>query len=85
MLAEKLDLTHGAISQLERGLVGWTQPTLAALAKALECTPADLIGRNPGSTPDRDAQSGRARASYQAQEFLDGQPGLLNDRVQRGP
>ena len=49
MLAEKLDLTHGAISQLERGLVGWTQPTLAALAKALECTPADLIGRNPGS------------------------------------
>jgi DNA-binding Xre family transcriptional regulator len=47
MLAEKLDLTHGAISQLERGLVGWTQPTLEALAKALECTPADLIGRNP--------------------------------------
>lgn len=46
-LAERVELTHGAISQLERGIVNYTQPTLEALAEALGCEPADLIMRNP--------------------------------------
>ncbi len=48
-LADRLGLTHGAVSQLERGLVGYTQPTLEALAEALQCEPADLIWRDPDS------------------------------------
>jgi transcriptional regulator with XRE-family HTH domain len=48
-LAERIGQTHGAISQLERGLVGYTQPTLEALAEALQCEPGDLITRDPSS------------------------------------
>ena len=48
-LAEQLGVTHGAISQLERGHTSYTQPTLEKLAHALQCTPADLIARNPYS------------------------------------
>ena len=47
-LAERLGVTHGAISQLERGMTGYTQPMLEALAEALTCEPADLIMREPG-------------------------------------
>ncbi len=48
-LADRLGFTHGAVSQLERGLVGYTQPTLEALADALQCEPADLLWRDPDS------------------------------------
>lgn len=46
-LAERVGVTHGAISQLERGLVNYTQPMLEAIADALMCEPADLIMRDP--------------------------------------
>lgn len=46
-LAERIGVTHGAIAQLERGEVNYTQPMLEALADALSCTPADLVGRPP--------------------------------------
>lgn len=46
-LAERIDVTHGALSQLERGLVNYTQPMLEALAYALRCSPADLLMRDP--------------------------------------
>lgn len=46
-LAERIDVTHGALSQLERGLVNYTQPMLEALAYGLRCTPADLLMRDP--------------------------------------
>ena len=42
-------VTHGALSQLERGLTNYTQPMLEALAEALQCDPADLIMRDPNS------------------------------------
>lgn len=48
-LAERVGLTHGAISQLERGETNYTQPTLEAIAEALDCEPADLIMRRPDS------------------------------------
>ena len=48
-LAERLDVTAGALSQLERGETSYTQPMLEALADALACEPADLITRNPES------------------------------------
>ena len=46
-LAEIVGVPHGALSQLERGLVNYTQPMLEALAEALRCEPADLIARDP--------------------------------------
>ncbi|WP_371346049.1 helix-turn-helix domain-containing protein [Ancylobacter sp. IITR112] len=46
-LAEIVGVTHGAISQLERGETGYTQPMLEALAGAMHCEPADLIMRDP--------------------------------------
>lgn len=48
-LAERVGVTHGALSQLERGLTNYTQPMLEALADALQCEPQDLIMRDPNS------------------------------------
>jgi len=48
-LADRVGVTHGAMSQLERGLVNYTQPMLEALADALQCEPADLLWRDPES------------------------------------
>lgn len=50
-LADRLGVTHGALSQLERGITNYTQPMIEALADALQCEPADLIMRDP-SDPD---------------------------------
>lgn len=46
-LSDRIGVTPGALSQLERGDVGYTQPMLEALADALSCQPADLISRPP--------------------------------------
>lgn len=46
-LAERIGVTNSALSQLERGKVNYTQPMLEILAEALNCRPADLVGRPP--------------------------------------
>ncbi|UJW87921.1 helix-turn-helix domain-containing protein [Devosia sp. SL43] len=46
-LADRIDATSGAISQLENGIINYTQPTLEALAYALNCEPGDLLTRDP--------------------------------------
>ena len=46
-LAERIGVTAGALSQLERGDTGYTQPMLEALALELRCEPADMITRDP--------------------------------------
>jgi transcriptional regulator with XRE-family HTH domain len=50
-LAERVGVTHGALSQLERGETNYTQPMLEALSDALVCTPGDLISRPPDKEP----------------------------------
>lgn len=47
VLAERVGVTAGALSQLERGETNYTQPMLEALANALMCEPADLLIRDP--------------------------------------
>lgn len=73
-LSERLGITQGALSDLENGRFAYTQPTLEALADALNCQPWDLIWRPPGAvdrlrevieTMDPDAQK-RALAVVQA-------------------
>lgn len=46
-LSERVDMSVGNLSQIERGSYAYTQDTLEALAQALSCEPADLIMRNP--------------------------------------
>ena len=48
-MAERIGVTAGALSQLERGDVAYTQPMLEALADVLACEPVDLISRPPGT------------------------------------
>jgi transcriptional regulator with XRE-family HTH domain len=51
-LADRIGVSTGALSQLERGDVGYTQPMLEALAEALSCEPADLITYSPKAVED---------------------------------
>lgn len=46
-LAGRIEQTSGAISQLENGIINYTQPTLEAIAYALRCEPGDLLSRDP--------------------------------------
>lgn len=46
-LAEMVGVTPPSISQLERGLQGFTDSTLEAMSNALSCQPGDLLMRNP--------------------------------------
>lgn len=46
-LAAKADMTPPSISQLETGNQGFTDKSLARLAGALDCTPADLLVHDP--------------------------------------
>lgn len=50
-LADRVGVATSTISQLETGKQGYSQPTLEAIADALQCEPADLLMRNP-QTPD---------------------------------
>lgn len=51
-LAEAIGQTSGAISQLENGLINYTQPTLEAIASALSTSPSNLLGQNPDRESD---------------------------------
>lgn len=46
-LAEAIGQTPPSISQMENGKQGFTDKSLAALATALQCTPAELLAVNP--------------------------------------
>lgn len=50
-LADRLEdvMGQGSLSRLERGLTGYTQASLEAIADALGCDVADLLGRLPGA------------------------------------
>jgi transcriptional regulator with XRE-family HTH domain len=46
-VAERIDMTPGLVSLVERGLRGYTQDTVEALASALRTDPANLLTRDP--------------------------------------
>ena len=46
-LAERIGVAVSTISQIETMKQGYSQPTLEALADALQCEPADLLMRDP--------------------------------------
>ena len=49
-LADRLNMTPGYLSMLERGQRGYTQDTLENVASAMNTDPASLIMRNPQDT-----------------------------------
>lgn len=46
-LAERVGITHGQLSKVERGLRPYAQPLLEKLAEELGTDPASLLMRNP--------------------------------------
>lgn len=46
-LAEKAGISHSAISQYESGSTWFGADTLIGLARALDCTPAEILGVDP--------------------------------------
>ena len=42
-LAARAEVTPGTISQLEKGRINYTQPTLEAIADAMQISPGDLL------------------------------------------
>ena len=46
-VAERINMTPGLVSLVERGLRGYTQDTVEALASALRTDPAGLLTRDP--------------------------------------
>lgn len=50
-LAERIGVTAGALSQIERGDINYTQPMLEALADALQTTPGALVSWPPDKQP----------------------------------
>jgi transcriptional regulator with XRE-family HTH domain len=46
-LADRIGMSNGNLSEIENGNTAYTQETLEVLADALQCTPADLLMRDP--------------------------------------
>lgn len=57
-LAERVGVAVSSISQLETMKQGYSQPTLEAIADALQCEPADLLMRKPPNKDDPDPNNG---------------------------
>jgi len=53
--SEATGIPQGYLSDLERGARRFNQDHLEALAQAYRCSPADLLGRDPGA-PDATAE-----------------------------
>ncbi|UZF93184.1 helix-turn-helix domain-containing protein [Bosea sp. NBC_00550] len=61
-LADRLGVTHGLISQIERGITGLTHDRIESLAEALGCAPADILSGPPRS-PARLSAGARMRTA----------------------
>lgn len=55
-LAEKVGTSKSYVSEIERGVVRYNQDTLESLAAALNCSPADLLSRDPTAPQDENAE-----------------------------
>jgi len=82
-LAERVGWSVGNVSQLERGLQGYSQEGLEALAEALQCEPGQLLNVDP--TDDNAIWSLWERAgSAQRQTLLEVAKGLVPFKARTG-
>lgn len=47
--ADRAELSHSQLSRIERGQSDYTKSTLEALAAVYDCTPGDLVSKDPGA------------------------------------
>ncbi|MDB5651793.1 MAG: hypothetical protein JWL62_3313 [Hyphomicrobiales bacterium] len=66
-VAERVGVTAGSLSQLERGDISYTQPMLEALASVFDCEPHDLLIRDPAETESVWSLWSKATPSQQRQ------------------
>jgi transcriptional regulator with XRE-family HTH domain len=45
--AERAELSHSQLSRIERGQSDYTKTTLEALAAVYDCSPGDLVSKDP--------------------------------------
>lgn len=75
-LAEMVGTTHATLSRIERGKMQYNQGQIEALAEQLNCSPADLIMRDPTdpasiwSIWDQVAPAHREQAARVLQTFV---------------
>lgn len=50
--SEEMDISHGQLSRIERGLSPYQQPYLEIAARLYGCTVPDLLTRPPGEADD---------------------------------
>lgn len=48
-LADRIGMAQSSLLRIERGEQPYSQPILEAIAEAIGCEPADLVGRLPGA------------------------------------
>lgn len=72
-LAERAGMTPGNISQLENGLIRYSQDGLEALAEALNCRPGELLSVDPSKEDAIWSLWERATAAEKAQIVAVGQ------------
>lgn len=77
-LADLVGLTASSISQLENGKQGFSDSTLVALARALDCRPGDLLLWAPA---DVEASTGPLRQPDEIRKTLERFDGLKPEDV----
>ena len=89
-VAERIDMTPGLVSLVERGLRGYTQDTVEALASAMRTNPAALLTRDPTDPKaiwgiwDKAKPSQRKQIMEAAIKLVKGRSNIAKDRVVKG-
>jgi transcriptional regulator with XRE-family HTH domain len=89
-VAERIDMTPGLVSLVERGLRGYTQDTVEALASAMRTDPAGLLTRDPTDPNaiwglwDKAKPAQRKRITEAAIKVVKGRSNVVKGRVAKG-
>jgi transcriptional regulator with XRE-family HTH domain len=89
-VAERIDMTPGLVSLVERGLRGYTQDTVEALASAMRTDPAALLTRDPTDPNaiwglwDRAKPAQRKQITEMAIKIVKGRSNVVKGRGAKG-
>jgi transcriptional regulator with XRE-family HTH domain len=89
-VAERINMTPGLVSLVERGLRGYTQDTVEALASALRTDPAGLLTRDPTDPKaiwgiwEKAKSAQRKQITEMAIKIVKGRSNIVKGRVPKG-
>ena len=89
-VAERINMTPGLVSLVERGLRGYTQDTVEALASALRTDPAGLLTRDPTDPKaiwgiwEKAKPTQRKQITEMAIKIVKGRSNVVKGRVAKG-